>query len=372
MIFPLRTFAQVGIRDVLSRHNGVSKKTKHLTAAVEWLCKAHDQGERQGVSYGYSLRGGWKPPYRETTGYIAETFFDLSDWHNNADYRTRAVQMCDWEIKFQNKDGSFSNPHFFPEEGIVFDTGQVLFGLVRAYEETKDQKYLDSAIRAGAWLKNIAVDEKLLWTKHTHNKIPHVYNTRVSWAILRLNSICLDEKLQNVARVNLDFALENLQNGWFQQCAFNSDAAPFTHTIAYAIRGLLESSRFDSSDCYRKAALTVADSCLDMVAGNGFIPGQINADGKAVGRYVCLTGNCQLAIIWSQLYSETGELKYKTGAVSALRYVMECQNLTAGNKNIHGAIKGSHPVWGRYSPFTYPNWATKFFIDAMMLCWEWL
>ncbi|MBC8072612.1 MAG: hypothetical protein IAG13_30100, partial [Deltaproteobacteria bacterium] len=37
-----------------------------------------------------------------------------------------------------------------------------------------------------------------------------------------------------------------------------------------------------------------------------------------------------------------------------------------------GAIKGSHPIWGGYSPFTYPNWATKFFVDALLLARGWM
>jgi hypothetical protein len=32
-----------------------------------------------------------------------------------------------------------------------------------------------------------------------------------------------------------------------------------------------------------------------------------------------------------------------------------------------GAIPGSFPIWGRYEPFAFPNWATKFFCDALLL-----
>ncbi|MGF1595582.1 MAG: hypothetical protein ACFCVK_01410 [Acidimicrobiales bacterium] len=38
-----------------------------------------------------------------------------------------------------------------------------------------------------------------------------------------------------------------------------------------------------------------------------------------------------------------------------------------GPPEIRGAIKGSHPIWGRYAPLGYPNWATKFFLDALLL-----
>ena len=46
------------------------------------------------------------------------------------------------------------------------------------------------------------------------------------------------------------------------------------------------------------------------------------------------------------------------------------QDIEATDPNICGAIKGSQPIWGGYAPFTYPNWATKFFVDAMLLLKE--
>ena len=32
-----------------------------------------------------------------------------------------------------------------------------------------------------------------------------------------------------------------------------------------------------------------------------------------------------------------------------------------------GGVPGSHPFYGRYMMFRQPNWATKFFIDAILL-----
>ena len=46
---------------------------------------------------------------------------------------------------------------------------------------------------------------------------------------------------------------------------------------------------------------------------------------------------------------------------------MATQDLMTSNPDMRGAIKGSQPVWGRYAPMSFPNWATKFFVDAMWL-----
>jgi hypothetical protein len=34
---------------------------------------------------------------------------------------------------------------------------------------------------------------------------------------------------------------------------------------------------------------------------------------------------------------------------------------------VRGAIKGALPFNGAYERFSYPNWATKFFADALMM-----
>jgi hypothetical protein len=46
---------------------------------------------------------------------------------------------------------------------------------------------------------------------------------------------------------------------------------------------------------------------------------------------------------------------------------MSTQNITTSDLDVRGGIKGSHPVWGRYAFMSFPNWATKFFVDAMWL-----
>jgi hypothetical protein len=53
--------------------------------------------------------------------------------------------------------------------------------------------------------------------------------------------------------------------------------------------------------------------------------------------------------------------------IRALCYVRARQETADRSPGLRGAIPGSHPIWGRYAPLTYPNWATKFFVDAQWL-----
>ena len=42
-------------------------------------------------------------------------------------------------------------------------------------------------------------------------------------------------------------------------------------------------------------------------------------------------------------------------------------NLSTSNSNVNGALAGSFPVYGDYSFMSFPNWATKFFLDSILL-----
>jgi hypothetical protein len=368
---PILPFAAIVKRDLLGAAHPLSAPRRHLDAAADWLALAHDKGEDGGVSYGYSIRGGWRPPYRETSGYIAETFFDLARQLERPDYRERAIRVCRWLCEVQNADGSISNPTFDAARGIVFDTGQVLHGLVRGFEETGDENILRAAERAGDWLTGIADGERR-WTRNTYNRIPHVYNTRSAWALVRLHKVRPTPEREAVSRANLDWALSQKRGGYYDQNAFEVGVPPFTHTIAYAIRGLLESGVLLADERYTAAAEDSARVVAERLRSDGFLPGTIDVTGTPRATYCCLTGNCQMAIIWARLFALRGDALFRQAAVNALRYVMSWQDIATANPNVRGAIKGSQPVWGAYSRMTFPNWPTKFFLDAMLLSLDWL
>ncbi len=353
-------------RDAVGARAPRRDRDEHLQAAVAWLKRAVSATPDQGVSYGYSIRGGWRPSYRETSGYIAVTFFDLERHRADAESGILARSISNWLCEVQESDGSIANPRYRRGEGIVFDTGQVLLGYVRAYRETGEARFRDAAVRASSWLA-AHIDPDGAWRRNTHLETPHAYNTRVAWAMLECHQIAPDQAILEAARNNLDWALRQERDGYFGSCAFKQGVAPFTHTIAYAIRGFIESARLLDEPRYEQAAVRAADAVLEHVRSDGWIPGQIDESGQPAARYCCLTGNCQLAIIWLQLYESTGSKRYLAAAKRSLRFVMDHQDLATSNPALRGAIKGSHPIWGSYATLSYPNWAAKFFIDALLL-----
>ena len=358
-------FARLALDDLRRRTPPAASPEDRLLAAEAWLCRAHDAPGDGGVSWGYSLRGGWRASYPETSGYIATTFLRLARLRDPA-YGERAERILRWLLAIQNGDGSYANPRY-GRDGIVFDTGQVLFGLVRGHQATGDPELLAAARRAAGWLTAIA-DGDLRWTRNEHLGTPHVYNARTAWALLVMNQLEFDPQREAVARCNLDWALaEQRPSGVFDHCAFVRGRAPFTHTIAYTARGLLESGILLGDNRYLEGARRCADAMLQHLDDDGRLPSAITPDGASAARSCCLTGNCQLAIVWARLHATAGGRNYRQAALRALDYVMATQDLFADDPGIRGGIKGSHPVWGRYAPLSLPNWAAKFFVDAMWL-----
>jgi len=359
------------IKDSLNFKNKAYINEAHIKAAVNWLLTAQKANTDGGVSAMYSLYLGWHSSYSETTGYIIPTMLNYYHYYNKdkgEKIKESALRMADWELAKQLKEGAFPGGEKNGKElPIVFNTGQVIFGMVRAYKETKDGKYKNAAIKAAGWLVKIQ-NSNGCWDRFTYLSQTHAYNTRTAWALLRVHEITNSIKYQNAAIKNIDWALRQQQeNGWLGHNAFHESQEPLLHTIAYSIQGILEAGIYLKNKKYINAAKRAADFLLKKQRKDGSLPGSFDGSWKSHVSWSCLTGNSQMSIIWLRLYYLTKEKVYLNAAKKANNYVKSTQNITSFNKGIRGGIKGAYPIYGWYAPFCYPNWAAKFFIDSLML-----
>jgi hypothetical protein len=74
-----------------------------------------------------------------------------------------------------------------------------------------------------------------------------------------------------------------------------------------------------------------------------------------------------LAIVLYRLYEATGEVKYLDAADKLVDFLKGLQIIDSSNPALNGAIAGSYPIIGSYMTTGYPNWATKYFLDSLML-----
>jgi hypothetical protein len=140
-----------------------------------------------------------------------------------------------------------------------------------------------------------------------------------------------------------------------------------THTIAYATRGILEVGVIASNGRFVDAAVRIARAVAQTQRDDGALPGRLDAAWKPAARWTCVTGNAQMAIVWQRIAHETGDRSVLPAAEKANRFNMSVQDLSTSEQGIRGGIPGSHPRGGGYMTHRYPNWAAKFFMDALML-----
>ncbi|MDQ7051463.1 MAG: hypothetical protein Q9P14_00640 [candidate division KSB1 bacterium] len=165
----------------------------YIQAAMDWLCQAQDATDDGGVAARYRLDSGWMASYPETTGYIIPTFFNYAEFSHQSKYRARAIRMSDWLIEIQMESGAFPG-HTLARKPIprVFNTGQIILGLLRAYQETNKTAYLQASIRAGDWLVSVQEPDGS-WLRYTFYNRTHVYHTCVAWPLILLSRITGNE-----------------------------------------------------------------------------------------------------------------------------------------------------------------------------------
>ena len=344
----------------------------HLDAAITWLKHAQDVTGNGGVAQTYLVRSRrWAPSYPETTGYIIPTFYRYAELAGDADARTRARRMADWEIDIQHPSGGvLAGALGDSDQPTIFNTGQVIFGWVRAFEEEQDERYRQAAVRAADWLIEV-MDDDGCWRKFGSpmtGKQINTYNSRSAWSLARVHDITGERRYLDAAIRNCDWVLtQRNQRGWLAENCLQDNQQPFTHTIAYAMRGLLEVGASAQREDLISAARVIGDAMLTALPKNGFLPGRFDDQWKPTVNWSCLTGDCQLGINWGRLYQLTGEQKYREGTSRILEFVKRTQKIAGMNTDTLGAIKGSHPINGGYHPWQYPNWATKFYADALII-----
>ncbi|HHE05105.1 MAG TPA: methyltransferase domain-containing protein, partial [candidate division WOR-3 bacterium] len=334
----------------------------YVLRAFEWLLLAQEKGGG-GYSIGFSLRRGWRQAYPETTGYIIPTMLRLWKRYGWKEALNSALRAGNWLLRIQNKDGSYWEPDF--RKPMVFDTGQIIFGLLSLYRTTKKQEFLETAIKAGNWIVSLQ-NEDGTWTKFAFNNQPHTYYTRVSWALLELwKETGINEYKQATIR-HLDWVISQQKgNGWFKNASFLNDGKPVLHTIVYVIRGLLESSIILNSKKYFNSSKKAMIVLLERLEKDGILYSYYNSLWQPTSKQKCLPGIAQYSIVLFRFYEMEEEYKYLKWAMYLNTYLKK-KMLNLPLKPLRGCLFGSSPPWGSYLPLMCPNWGVKFFIDALL------
>ena len=348
----------------------------HLEAALSWLCKAQDCAGG-GFARGYSLywhpyfgARGWQPAYPETTGYIIPTMYLAADQLGNTELLERAEQAAKWKMGVQLPSGAVQGGVIGePISPAVFNTGQALLGWLTALERTRDARFADAARRAGRFLVEMLGDDGFWREGHSRFAMPGkaLYNAQTAWALAETGTRLGEPDFVSAARHHLQSVVE-LQHpdGWLPECCLNDPVRPLLHTLAYAVRGLLEGGNLLRDERVLDGAHRAAASLARRVREDGFMAGRFAAGWVPAATWSCLTGQAQMANVWMRLWHLTGDRAWLEPVPRVISFLKRTQNRTAGDPGLRGGIKGSAPVSGDYGRYEVLSWATKYFADALI------
>lgn len=341
-----------------------------LDEAVAWLLRSIEKTGGNGSSMGYAFLSGWRSAYPETTGYIVCTLLKLADI-KDISFLEIARKQGDWLLSIQTENGGIVGGALGAmKEPIVFNTGQVLHGLNSLYKITGELKYLEGGLKAGEFLVS-CMDESGCFVRHLHNNIVHAYNSRTAWALMELGRLAGRKDLEEVAHRNIRWTLSQQQkNGFFLHNNFAAGRPALTHSIGYVLRGILESYLLSGEKDYLDAIYRTAERLIRKYGVDRRLVAEIGSDWEDLSSHLCLTGYAQLAIIFLKLFRINKDPRYLNLALHLVDDLKKHQYLGNASPDFRGAVKGSFPIYGRYAPLQFPNWATKFFIDALLLKME--
>lgn len=336
-----------------------------LNSVLRWILDA--QRSDGGIPAYYGLLTGYSESYPEVTGYIVPTLYDFAcDTRDNAALAS-AERATQWLLSLQMPTGAFPGGlHGCDAQPSVFNTGQILQGLVRAYVETNRPEFRRSAVAAGDWLIKLQQPDGSWSGPGAYQDESHTYYSMVAWSLAELSDRIGDRQYGVAAEKNLDCVLSHFQpSGWVD--GINLAGHPiYLHFIAYVLQGVLECAilrrRADAIDAVAKSAWVL----LRKFETNKYLAGAYDADFTNGHRFACLTGNAQMSCVWLRLFEVTDDLRYLNAALK-MNEMLKRSIPTREKKGIAGGVAGSYPLWGRYQPLRYISWGCKFLADSLLL-----
>lgn len=269
--------------------------------------------------------------YPEVTGYYIPT---LIRWG----YRELAIDYAKWLISIQHDDGSWYDT--FDQMPYVFDTAQILKGLLAAYSIWPDENVNNAIIKGAMWLAgNIQHDGRFKAADESIWKMPKAYSELIHlYCLSPIREVGIQfSKLELLEMVDLSIDYYK-QNHMEEILHFDL----LSHFYAYVMEALVDLGELELA----KAAM---NNIANFQTEDGAVPGYNNV------HWVCSTGLFQLALTWFRV----GDIERGNKAFS---YACRLQNESGG---WYGSYPSVEDESNDYFAASEISWAVKYFLDAL-------
>lgn len=276
-----------------------------------------------------------KKGYPEVTGYYIPT---LIRWG----YKELAIKYATWLLNSQKANGAWYDTD--DEAPYIFDTAQILKGLIAVRLIYKDKDRLDHAIINGVdWvLSCMAEDGRLItpdkkcWGENENvcSELIHVYCLS---PLIEAGNIYNKVEYKNKAYKILEYYKKNYRDKIV-------NFSLLSHFYAYVVEAMIDLGELE-------LAREAMDNIASFQKKSGAVPAYNNVD------WICSTGMFQLALVWFRL----GDMDRGNAVFS---YACRLQNETGGWYGSYVSEENAKEV-NTYFPTAEISWANKYFLDAL-------
>ncbi len=269
--------------------------------------------------------------YPEVTGYFIPS---LIRWG----YRKLAIDYAHWLMSIQHEDGSWYDT--LGEKPYVFDTAQILKGLLAVYSIAPNKEIKNAIVKGAKWLEcciqfdgQLKVPDESIWNNpRYYSELIHLY--------------CLSPLIEVADKFQMpELAAKAQLSLVYYKNNYRDEILHFSllsHFYAYVMEALIDLGEIDIA---KEAMANIAK----LQNEDGAVPGHNDV------KWVCSTGLFQLAVVWFRL----GDIERGNRA-----FAFACKL-----QNESGGWYGSYPVDGDtsndYFPASEISWAVKYFLDAL-------
>lgn len=341
---------------------GKDQLVNALTNSLAWIKKSINNNPHHLSSAHRTIWNSWSHAYIETSGYIIPTLIKASKLLGEPQLLELSSTLSNSLIHFQNSDGSFYQS-VKNKTPYVFDTAQVLLGLLAFHKETGE--HLEKIKRCYNWIIG-QIDEGGQFKSYNYKKDYNPsYYSRVLWPLALYEKKFLTKISPQVEKLERYLlGLEN-ENSSFKQWSFDGRETAFSHTIIYTLRGLYEYALLKDNKHLIKQMSSISSSILSFNNRPSFIlNGEYNQSWAFQSKYICSAGSAQFGVVLLKMLKGGHiELDHKF-IVRLIEPLLKNQKqYKFGTK---GGVSSSIPSWGPYQRFKETNWTQKFFADVII------